>query len=293
MNDDQHDDRADDVEVGPIEPGEDRDDLVEDESWVIADEDDEVDDWSTTGPAPGNRPGAMVAAMVVGAVVALLLVLAWNRLSADGSSPAARAEGPDAVLASPSAADPQAPGVAPERHGATRLARCTSGWRRLQRPLAAAGASLDQWGIHIGAMNTLVVGEITLRQARDFWNDTRRGAQRRVADFDAALAELERVGIDCPDPGVLAPGARALPACAESVEAGVDALSAARASVATWAEHVHHMEMLRLGQMTPEEATSAWLASWKKGAEELEDYKAAHRAEAAADGCARVSDAAQ
>jgi hypothetical protein len=290
MKDDQHDDRPDDLDAGVSEvQAEDNDDFLEDESWEIGND----DEWSTTGPAPANRPGAMVAAMVVGAVVALLLVLAWSQLSDDGSSPAARAEGPSTVLSGPPSADTQASGVAAQHTGTTRLARCTSGWRRLQRPLAAAGASLDQWAVHIGAMNKLVVGEITLRQARDFWNATRRGAQRHVEAFQDAVDELTRVGIDCPDPEVLAPGARALPECARSVEAAVKTLRAARTSVATWAEHVHHMEMLRQGQMTPEEATRAWLKSWKKGARELADYQAAQRAEADVDGCGRASDAAE
>ena len=276
------------------------DDHVEDVEDVVDGEDDwstgpEYDDeWSTAEPASRTGPGAMVAAGVVGAVAALLLVLLWNQVSSGDDAPAtaARAGATDDVPTGLVAGDGQAE-TPPEHHGATRLSRCVKGDRLLQDPLEAAQASLDQWSVHIDAMNKLVVGEISLRQATQFWEDTRLGAQRRVRDFQRAVDDVRRQGVDCPDPDLLAPGARALPSCARSVQADLGALRAAGPSIATWAEHVHHMDMLRLGQMTPEQATSAWLVSWRQGARELAEYEVANRRAERADGCARASVAQQ
>jgi hypothetical protein len=55
-------------------------------------------------------------------------------------------------------------------------------------------------------------------------------------------------------------------------------LQRAVVSLKTWQGHVRHMEMLRRGEMTPEEATTLWLQSWKQGNEEVQSYRAAARA---------------
>ena len=53
-----------------------------------------------------------------------------------------------------------------------------------------------------------------------------------------------------------------------------------RATVAlrTWETHVHHMEMLRDGEMTPQQATELWLQSWRAGDREVQAYREAARA---------------
>lgn len=241
-------------------------------------------------PVPGarTRRWPLAVAALVGAVAMLFTVLAWNVLAGTDDRSASASDADATPVGALSSQDALAPAAAPTVHGATRLSRCTAAARELQEPLAAARPALDQWAVHVGAMNKLVVGEITLRQASDFWNDTRVGAKRNMARFDDALAALRRRGLDCPAPGLLAPGAKALPACARTVQAEVGALRAARVSLATWDVHIHHMDMLRLGQMSPEEATSAWLSSWQQGVRELDDYKAASREAQRADRCARA-----
>jgi hypothetical protein len=109
-----------------------------------------------------------------------------------------------------------------------------------------------------------------------------------VEDFHDAVEVMRRHGVDCPSPELLAPGARALPGCAREVQAEVRALGAAQVSLDTWNEHIHHMDMLRLGQMTPEEATRMWLASWQRGVRDLDAYEAAAREALREDGCSQV-----
>jgi hypothetical protein len=159
----------------------------------------------------------------------------------------------------------------------TRLTRCTEGAHGLDSVLTEAQPALDQWAVHVGAMNKLVVGEITLQQATAFWDQTRVAARRHVEHFREALTELRRRGIDCPRPALLAPGARALPGCVRRVAAHVRALGLAGTSIETWEHHIHDMELLRSGDLSPEEATAQWLSMWQQGIRDLDAYAAAAR----------------
>ncbi|WP_210440857.1 hypothetical protein [Nocardioides xinjiangensis] len=242
------------------------------------------DGWTT--PAGGTSRGALVAAGLVGVATTVALVLIWSALTGGSDDPAPTAD------AESVSAEVQGEAEATDstvRTVATRLSRCVSAEQSLRNPLEAAQPALDQWAVHVGAMNKLVLGEITLQQATEFWERTRLGAQRRVRAFDAAVAEARQEGVDCPTPGLLAPGAEELPGCARDVQAAMDALTAAQVSVGTWREHIHHMDMLRLGQLTPEEATSMWLDSWERGVRDLDAYEAAVARALRLDGCTRVS----
>ncbi len=134
-------------------------------------------------------------------------------------------------------------------------------------------------------MNQLVVGEITLQQATDFWERTRLGARRHIAAFRDGVATLRRQGVDCPNPALLAPGARALPACARQVAAQVAVVRAATTSIDTWDQHVEHMDMMRLGSLSPEKATEMWLSMWQDGVRDLDAYDAVARNGRQLDGC--------
>jgi hypothetical protein len=168
----------------------------------------------------------------------------------------------------------------------TPLDRCTSAADRLAGSLARAKAALDQWAVHVGAMNQLVVGNITLAQAQAFWNRTRVGAHRRIAHFDSATRVLAQDGVDCPDPALA--GTRwspALRACTRHVAALADELDAARTAITTWAHHVRAMEMLRAGRLSPDRATAMWLSMWRRGTAELARYRSAARAVHDTPGC--------
>jgi hypothetical protein len=234
----------------------------------------------TTGDAPrqGDDPPTKVNAAALGAgfliVAILVLVLAWSGFTGDSKEADPDAGTDLAALSSPS--DSAAPPA--RRSGAnTRLARCAQAVEVLRSPLDAARPAMDQWALHIDAMNQLVVGEITLQQAAKFWDRTRVGAQRNVDAFRAAESALRDEGVDCPRPDLLGPGSRALPACAREVETEVDVLRSARVSVEMWEHHVHQMDMLRLGKLTPERATRLWLGMWRRGQRDLADYREAVR----------------
>jgi hypothetical protein len=168
----------------------------------------------------------------------------------------------------------------------TPLDRCTSAADRLAGSLARAKAALDQWAVHVGAMNQLVTGSITLPQATAFWNRTRVGAYRRIAAFDTADRALRRSGVDCPAPALL--GTRSSPAlraCSRHVAALTEQLDAARTAISTWADHVQAMDMLRMGKLSPARATQMWLSMWQRGTDQIDRYSAAARAAARTPGC--------
>lgn len=284
------------------------------------DEVDEVDEWREPeradwleAPSP-HRVGlsGLAGTFVLGVVTCLLVVLTWEMVTGDdtegGSTDATSLAGmnepldgasdtgsPDTGASETGTSDAEASdsgATTPhERPMATRLTRCATASRAIASALEAARPSLDQWAVHVGAMNKLVVGEITLQQATDFWERTRLGAQRRVADFREAMRTLRKRGVDCPSSALLAPGARALPGCARQVEAEIRVVRAATTSIDTWDQHVQHMDMMRLGVLSPEDATRMWLAMWKQGVRDLDAYRAAAREARRLEGCTLIGSA--
>ncbi|HYJ27306.1 MAG TPA: hypothetical protein VEW73_06310 [Nocardioides sp.] len=231
---------------------------------------------SDAGPMAPARLLALT--FVVGAVLGLLGVVLWVNVGDD--------EGEDATLqaSSRSVADEPDPepreddaSAPPQQPADTRASRCSEAATALEAPLRAAGPALRQWDVHVDAMNQLVVGEITLQQATTFWNQTRVGAQRNVDRFQKAWTALERTGVDCPAPGLLGPAPAAVSSCSRLVAAELGVARTARTSIDTWDTHVQHMDMLRMGVLSPEKATEMWLSMWRRGMRDLDAYRAAAR----------------
>jgi hypothetical protein len=216
----------------------------------------------------------MALTFVVGTVLGLLGVVAWVSLTDDSKAEVQ-------ASSSSASAEPEprsSPSSAPTQQVAdTRPDRCADADAALEEPLAAARPALRQWDVHVDAMNKLVVGEITLQQATQFWNQTRVGAQRNVDRFTKAWTDLRRTGVDCPAPTLLGPAPAALRACSRLVEAELGVARAAKTSIDTWDTHVHHMDMLRMGTLSPQKATEMWLTMWQRGVRDLDAYRAAAR----------------
>lgn len=184
------------------------------------------------------------------------------------------------ITSSPSATPPQSLSGTPT--GAAALAGLAESCRlanlRQQAPLSAADVSLAQFDKHIDAMNLLVAGKISLAVATTFWDETRVGATQNVAAFHEAdkgyLAD--RTGCPVLDPAVAdsAPYGQvvAIKSCSTAIAQRALALQRARPAVTTWEHHIHDMEMLRLGHITPAQATAAWQKSWKTGENQLRAY---------------------
>jgi hypothetical protein len=241
----------------------------------------------TTGP-----PAWFFGGLLVGAV---LLGLVWGTVAylTEDDTPAGASSQARVALASPSSSGrtsstgPSSP-AEPSPTGPTLLERCVQAATALESPIDAAGPALDQWAVHVGAMNKLVVGAITLQQATAFWNQTRFAAQQHIAHFDHALAQMRRDAADCPAPGSASGGPKVLRPCVRTVAAETAVVQAARAAIDTWDKHVREMDMLRMGRLSPTKATQMWLAMWQEGVRQIDSYRTAVRAAAGAPGCPDV-----
>lgn len=143
------------------------------------------------------------------------------------------------------------------------------------QPLREAATAMDQWAVHVGAMNKLVVGAITLAQANQFWGQTRVGAMRNLQAFAGSDRQYQQRTYRCPAPVGKEATGDLLDLCERSVAARTRVLKLARVALATWDHHVMHMEMLRKGTMSPARATQLWLQSWRAGQGQIDRYQAA------------------
>lgn len=141
-------------------------------------------------------------------------------------------------------------------------------------PLANGAPALGQWEVHIGAMNKLVTGAITLQQASAFWENTRVGAYAHLEQFQEAEGKYAARTVRCPGPQSVR-GDADLRRCAAAVAARHRAIRALGTALNTWAVHVQHMDMLRDGRISPDRAEQMWLASWRAGVVEVSAYRAA------------------
>jgi hypothetical protein len=112
---------------------------------------------------------------IFGAVVAVVLAaFAWM-LIAPGSDHAGPSRSTDRVtLAGRQASGTPSPSPQPGETS-DQLQRCSQAAVALKHTLHHAAGSVAQWEVHVGAMNKLVTGVISLRQATAFWNQTRVG----------------------------------------------------------------------------------------------------------------------
>ena len=213
--------------------------------------------------------------ILVGAVAGAMLVgLAWlGTWWLSSRDPEPRQD----VVPSQQEVDEPVAGHPEASEAPSHLERCQSVYDAQRAPLLAAADSLTQWEVHIGAMNKLVVGAITLKQASQFWNQTRVGAHAKLNDFTTARGHyLQRI-FRCPAPRQAAEASPELRTCHRAVAAHGRTLRMATIALRRWEQHVHHMDMLRRGEMTAQQATRLWLRDWREGDREIRAYRTAAR----------------
>jgi hypothetical protein len=237
-------------------------------------------------PLTSRAPLAILAVVLVLAVSNVIVgQTLGGRQGADnsGASPqqpsAAAGLGPTTTAPAPT---PTASRVDQDRAAVAKsMESCRLSNLRHQAAMGNAAVSLAQFHKHIDAMNLLVAGKISLAVATTFWDQTRVAATENAAAFRTADKVLTSSTIECaPLPSDLASAAapsqaNVVSACAAAVTSRGEVMRLARTTVATWEHHVHEMEMLRTGQITPAQATAAWQKSWKTGDKQLKAYQAA------------------
>jgi len=225
----------------------------------------------------GNKveQGSWIRVLLVGAVAGAVVVgLVWwgTWWSSSGDPEQRRAE-----VHTHQAADGPALVTTRASEATSELALCQSVHDEQSAPLRTAAHSLHQWEVHVGAMDKLVAGEITLDQAWKFWNQTRVGAHARLHDYATARDHYGRRIFRCPKPGDAVEARPELDECHRAVAARGRTLRLATVALSRWEQHVHHMDMLRSGAMTAQQATALWLQNWRDGEREIHAYRTARR----------------
>jgi hypothetical protein len=241
----------------------------------------------------GILVGMFVIGNVLGVAVgtgAATLLYRSQLFAGNAGVPGSPARASGASLSSGASGGAGTDTAAQVRRGLTDVVgNCRLANLRQEAALTTAAVSLGQWSKHIEAMNLLVAGKITLAAARNFWEATRIAATEHASAFRIADAELTAQGASCPlltqAQAAVAPPQQlaALVTCRNALAAHAPVLAQARTGVSMWEHHIHMMEMLRDGKITPAQATAAWLKIWKAGDRQLRSYRAA--VAAAGPGC--------
>lgn len=244
-------------------------------------------------------PRRHIATAILGVAVAVVAVsaIALGVGTSAGGTPGASREGsrrpaPAAHAASPTrqpAASRTAGTDTARRRASAVVGACRLANLRQEAALGTAAAAMSSWDKHIEAMNLLVAGKISLAVATDFWESSRVGAAQGIANFrsaDRAYA-LSSSGRCAPLEGPAAAAApatavAAVRACSAALGLGDAALARARPALSTWEHHIHDMDALLAGRITPGQALAMWQHSWRAGNAQLKAYHGSVAAMAAA-----------
>jgi hypothetical protein len=159
---------------------------------------------------------------------------------------------------------------APDAASRRLLRECRSLASEQVRVALAADTSLDQWRLHIQAMNQLVAGRISLDQATRYWQRTGVGAKRNAGTFMLQHHMLHNRNLGCAAPATLSETSTRLRQrvehCQRTIDALEELLGPARTAVMTWMHHIHDMNALLAGKISPAQATAMWVKKWQIGA---------------------------
>jgi len=224
-------------------------------------------------PDLGGQHRESIIVFVVGTVVgALVLGLVWLGFAltrSDGSSadPVAPLAGtPVSTVSAPETKTPS-----PQQVADAHIKSCSAVYTLQTAPLQAADASMAQWEVHVGAMNKLVTGAVTQRQANQFWNSTRVGAWTKLHRFTRTQQRYDQRTHRCPQQWT-ASANPAIQTCRTAVATRNHTLKLAAVALHTWRSHVVEMDMLKAGRMTAQQAQDMWLKSWVEGNHQVHAY---------------------
>lgn len=239
-----------------------------------------------------EESGTQVLVFLVGALLGAVVVgIFWWALEAQGEDNTSGVDRQPLADVSSSSGLPAAsrePSPAPDAADA-KSAQCAEVYTSQAGALGAVNPAMRQWKVHIGAMNKLVDGEISLQQANRFWNETRRDAHNALQKYAAAHDDYEQRTARCGSAAsTVSPE---LGRCVRLIAARNRTVHAATVALGTWRVHAEHMEMLRHGEMTPAQATRLWLKSWHRGNRQVREYHDAHHTAMAVAGSHRAGSA--
>jgi hypothetical protein len=125
-------------------------------------------------------------------------------------------------------------------------------------------------------MNQLVAGRISLDQATRYWQRTGVGAKRNAATFMRQHHMLHNRDLGCAAPATLSETSTRLRQrvdhCQRTIDAFDELLDSASTAVMTWMHHIHDMNALLAGRISPAQATAMWVKKWQIGSRQLHGY---------------------
>jgi hypothetical protein len=230
-------------------------------------------------PTAPDLPRTIIGFLVGILVGITVLGLVWIGVSSIGDHTVS-VTGKDVSAALPSNEDSSSEASSDDASSTpAALTSCRQADHSVQAALGAAVPALTQWEIHVGAMNSLVAGAISMQQANKSWNQTRLEASHHLTAFWGATRQAAQHSTQCRSGAM--PGMKSSPeikSCTRRLAADRHALDTAEAAIKTWSHHVTAMNMLRMGHLTPAKAQRMWLASWKEGIAQIRAYNVAVRA---------------
>jgi hypothetical protein len=220
----------------------------------------------TEGRHTGSSFG-WLPVLAVSFVAALAVLVAAGVLPltiSAGHDDGARADGPR--VGQDTGVDPSTTQAGAET--APQSQGCKGLWAQELRVALAAERTLQEWRLHVDAMNDLVAGKITLAQAAALWDHSEQGALRRIERFQRLDAGLRR----SPDRCESTDAPPFAGACARAAHAVQRTIAVARNAVRTWRLHIRDMDLLREGHINADEAKQMWHHLWHKGQEQTVRY---------------------
>ena len=123
------------------------------------------------------------------------------------------------------------------------------------------------------ARTQMLDGDISLRTMTAIYERTRRRGVTDHERFDAALRPVEGAG-PCAGLRSLSSESAGPPApdCVARSGAAIEALAAARAAMADWQSHLHHMDSYDDGGMTTGTALRLWIRAWREAPRNITAY---------------------
>jgi len=171
-----------------------------------------------------------------------------------------RISGSDKAVADSGGISAQPPGSHPDSASPTATG-CKERWGQELRVALAAERTLEDWRLHIDAMNHLVHGQISVSQATALWEASEQGALRRIDRFERLDRFLRQSPSGC-DTSVPSDDESA---CAKAARAVQRTIDTAQAAVRTWRVHIVDMDRLREGRITGKVAEEKWRRLWRTG----------------------------
>ena len=218
-------------------------------------------------PPPNARTVPIMFATIVAVVVGSdgLIWLVAHPTASESDEPRAAQERADPAHDEAAAAHDRAEhGVGQDAAGAGPTpAGCQQLVTERAQVVLFADTTLDQWRLHIKAMNQLLAGEITAEEATEFWTESERGAKRNISHFRHSIHGLSNDDCRVQD--------------CRAARAFHDAIAVARPTARTWLQHMRDMDALMAGKITLEQAAESWTQLRKMGERQLARYDRENR----------------